>query len=251
VERDRTLKTIDAKGLHYKVLNGMIRESLTDGYQELRLLNVNGQRYIGDGVTFPQSVLEVYGTPGNDLGIFMNGLTIKVFGNAQDGVANTMNDGEIVIYGSAGDLAGYGMRGGRIFIRDSAGYRIGIHMKEYQDKIPVIVIGGGSGDFLGEYMAGGRIISLGLNTSEDEITGYFCGTGMHGGAIYIRGKIPEYKLGKETKMIDADENDLEFLKKYIMDFSNYFDLNFDCIMDRPFYKLIPYNRRPYGRLYAY
>ncbi len=251
MENGRRLKTIDAKGLHYKTLNEMIRESLNDGYQDIKLLNVNGQRYIGDGLTFPQCSLEIYGTPGNDLGIFMNGLTIKVFGNAQDGVANTMNDGEIVVHGSVGDLAGYGMRGGRVFIRDSAGYRVGIHMKEYQDKVPVIVIGKGSGDFLGEYMAGGRVIILGLNVPEDEVTGYFCGTGMHGGVIYVRGNVPEYKLGKEVKVVDIDESDLEFLKRHILDFSNYFRIDFDHIMEDPFYKLITYNKRPYGRLYAY
>lgn len=251
MENGRRLKTIDAKGLHYKALNEMIRDSLSDGYQDIKLLNVNGQRYIGDGLTFPQCSLEIYGTPGNDLGIFMNGLTIKVFGNAQDGVANTMNDGEIVVYGSVGDLAGYGMRGGRVFIRDSAGYRVGIHMKEYQDKVPVIVIGDGGGDFLGEYMAGGRIIILGLNVPKDRLTGYFCGTGMHGGVIYVRGDVPDYKLGKEVKVLDIDENDLEFLKRHILDFSNYFHVDFNHIMEDPFYKLIPYNKRPYGRLYAY
>lgn len=251
MENGRKLNTIDAKGLHYKVLNRMIRDSLDNGYQYVRLLNVNGQRYIGDGLTFPQCSLEIYGVPGNDLGVFMNGLTIKVFGNGQDGVANTMNSGEIVIYGSVGDLVGYGMRGGRVFIRNSAGYRVGIHMKEYEDKAPVIVIGDGSGDFLGEYMAGGRIIILGLNLPEDKMTGYFCGTGMHGGIIYVRGSIPEYKLGEEVKIVDIDENDLEFLKRHILDFSSYFHIDFDYIMKGTFYKLVPYNKRPYGRLYAY
>ena len=74
-----------------------------------------------------------------------------------------MNDGEIVVHGHAGDLTGHSMRGGKIFVKDYVGYRVGIHMKEYQRKIPTIVIGETAGDFLAEYMAGGVIVILGLN----------------------------------------------------------------------------------------
>ena len=58
-------------------------------------------------------------------------------------------------------------------------------MKEYKDKKPVIVIGGEVGSFLGEYLAGGIIVVLGAG-SKDIPVGNFTGTGMHGGAIYIR-----------------------------------------------------------------
>lgn len=244
------IKIISAKDLHYKELNENIRKILMEGYQCIKVKDVNGHRYIGAGLTFPDRALEIDGTPGNDLGVFMNGLTIKVFGNAQDGVANTMNNGEIVVYGSVGDLTGYGMRGGRVFIRGSVGYRAGIHMKEYEDKIPIIVIGGNAGDFLGEYMAGGRIIVLNLEDEKD-VVGYFCGTGMHGGIIYIRGVVPEYKLGKEVRMEEVNEEDITLLRKHLEDFASYFNLSIDYLMNKKFYKLIPYDKRPYGRLYAY
>ncbi len=84
----------------------------------------------------PPSHIDMYGTPGNDLGAFMNGPKVTVYGNAQDGCGNTMNEGEIVIHGHAGDVTGHSMRGGRIFVKDYVGYRVGIHMKEYQKKIP-------------------------------------------------------------------------------------------------------------------
>lgn len=35
------------------------------------------------------------------------------------------------------------------------------HMKEYKEKVPVLVIGGRTGSFLGEYQAGGIIVVLG------------------------------------------------------------------------------------------
>jgi len=249
--KERGLKIISAKELHYKELNEQIRKTLEEGYQYIKILEVNGHRYIGDGLTFLEGVLEVYGTPGNDLGVFMNGSTIEVFGNAQDGVGNTMNDGKIIIHGNVGDLMGYGMRGGKIFVKGSAGYRVGIHMKEYENKVPIIVIGGSCGDFLGEYMAGGRIIVLGLNEQNDEIIRYFCGTGMHGGIIYVRGMVPDYKLGREVKVLETDENDMNFLYEQLLDFSYYFNIEIDELMKQVFYKLIPYDKRPYGRLYAY
>ena len=45
------------------------------------------------------------------------------------------------------------MRGGSIYIERDAGYRCGIHMKEYQQKVPAIVIGGWCGSFW-EYLGG-------------------------------------------------------------------------------------------------
>ena len=55
------------------------------------------------------------------------------------------------------------MRSGKIFIKGDVGYRVGIHMKAYENLYPVIIIGGTAQDFLGEYMAGGLLIVLGLN----------------------------------------------------------------------------------------
>lgn len=163
-----------------------------------------------------------------------------------------MNNGKIVVHGNVGDTVGYAMRGGEIYIKSNAGYRVGIHMKEYAEKKPVIVIGGKAGDFLGEYMAGGIIIILGLNTREYEDTiGNFCGTGMHGGTIYVRGHFKPYKLGKEVKQVKAEAKDLDLISNYIHKFSQHFTADFHSIMKDKFTKFYAYNKRPYGNLYAY
>ena len=78
------------------------------------------------------------------------------------------------------------MRGGKILVRGNVGYRCGIHMKAYGENKPAIVIGGRAGSFLGEYQAGGTLVVLGLHTDGRPIVGNFCGTGMHGGEIYLR-----------------------------------------------------------------
>ncbi|MDP4159547.1 MAG: hypothetical protein Q8911_07280 [Bacillota bacterium] len=241
---------LNAKGLYYKQLNGKIREELATGSEDLVVKNVNGQRYIGDGIE-SKARLTLKGTPGNDMAAFMNGLEIFVEGNTQDSIGNTMNDGKIVVYGGSGDTVGYAMRGGEIFIRDNAGYRVGIHMKEYQEKVPAIILGGKAGDFLGEYMAGGVIVVLGLGLDQhEEIVGSYCGTGMHGGTMYIRGEVDDYKLGKEVKVMELSEDDHVKLKRYVDDYVKYFGGNSEEILGKPFSKLIPYNKRPYGNLYC-
>ncbi|SHE70400.1 Glutamate synthase domain-containing protein 3 [Caldanaerobius fijiensis DSM 17918] len=243
------MKIIDASGIYYKDLNEMIKEEIKKGEKEIYLKNVNGQRYIGDGISANAKII-IEGTPGNDMAAFMDGLTIEVKGNGQDAIGNTMNDGKVIVHGHAGDVIGYAMRGGTIYIRDSVGYRVGIHMKEYMDKVPVIVVGGSAGDFFGEYMAGGILILLGLNTDRD-IVGDFCGTGMHGGVMYIRGDVEDYKLGKEVKKMPLDDKDMIIISKYVEEYAKLFNVDFYEIMKEDFIKLYPYNKRPYGRLYTH
>jgi len=243
--------TIDAQGIFYRELNAKLRQAVSNGTQKIELRNVYGQRYIGTDLDKPVEI-EIFGTPGNDLGAFMDSPRIIVHGNAQDGCGNTMNDGEIIIHGHAGDILGLSARGGKIFIREDVGYRAGIHMKEYQDKKPMVVVGGTAQDFLGEYMAGGILIILGLNLKEGERhKANFIGTGMHGGAIYMRGEVQEFQLGKEVGVAGLDENDYLVLKKLVGEFASHFDYNAEEILKCKFIKLFPLYLRPYGRLYAY
>ena len=182
---------------------------------------------------------------------YMDGVTLEVFGNAQDAVGNTMNKGKIIIHGNAGDTVGYAMRGGEIYIKGHAGYRVGIHMKEFKDAIPVVVIGGKVGAFLGEYMAGGTIILLGLNVCEgEELAGNFLGSGMHGGKMYIRGNVDTHKLGREVSAVPCDDEDNKIIKKYVENYSKYFNIDKDFILNTPFIKLYAANKRPYGNMYV-
>jgi glutamate synthase domain-containing protein 3 len=243
--------TIDAKGVFYRELNTKLRKAVSNGTQKIELRNVYGQRYIGTDLDKPVEI-EIFGTPGNDLGAFMDSPRIVVHGNAQDGCGNTMNNGEIIIHGHAGDILGLSARGGKIFVREDVGYRAGIHMKEYQDKKPMVVVGGTAQDFLGEYMAGGILILLGLNLKEGERhKANFIGTGMHGGAIYMRGEVQEFQLGKEVGVAELDENDHSVLKKLVGEFAYHFGYDAEDILKHKFIKLFPLYLRPYGRLYAY
>ncbi len=241
---------IDAKGIHYKDLNGQIRQATAAGEKEIILYNVNGQRYIGAGLKGNVNI-KIFGVPGNDLAAFMDGPTITVFGNGQDGVGNTMNSGKVIIHGDAGDIAGYSMRGGKIFIRGDVGYRVGIHMKSYKESYPVVIIGGHAQDFLGEYMAGGLLVVLGLKKGESRMNGNYIGTGMHGGEMYIQGRLVDYQLGKEVGMLEPDERDIKMLDGYLEEYCHDFNLDLNEIVNEKFVKLIPYSHRPYGKIYTY
>jgi len=242
---------INARHLHYRELNNMIKGAASEGVEEIVVEHVFGQRYIGSGVRTPVRIT-VHGVPGNDLGAFMDGPEITVNRNAQDGVGNTMNSGLIVVHGRAGDIVAMGMRGGKIFIRDGVGYRAAIHMKEYRRLRPVLVIGGETQDFLGEYMAGGLVIVLGLGKKgKTRFKARHIGTGMHGGLIFMRGEVEEHQLGKEAAAVPATEEDKELMRPYVEEYAGYFGADSGAILNGEFIKIYARSHRPFGGLYAY
>lgn len=243
------MREIAAQTVEYRELNALVRAAVAEGERELVLKGVNGQRYLGVGLTEPIKV-EIHGVAGNDLAAFMDGPTLEVWGNAQDGVGNTMSSGRVVIHGSAGDVLGYAMRGGRILVRGEVGYRVGIHLKSYQDQIPAIVIGGKAGDFLGEYMAGGVVVVLNLDGAASPV-GRWVGTGMHGGVIYLHGPVDPQQLGREVTAAPADAGDEAVLFPLLDDFACTFGLDPAQLRRLTFHRLTPTSHRPYGRLYAY
>lgn len=239
---------ITADLMEHKQLNEMIRES-NDG--EIIIDNATGQRFIASAMG--GKTITINGTPGNALGCYLNGCTIRVNGNSQDATGDTMNEGEIIINGSAGDATGYGMRGGKIIMRGNSGYRTGIHMKSYKDKKPVIVIGGAAGSFLGEYQAGGYIVVLGMNTKEKNIVGNFCGTGMHGGKIYLRCNEKDLPKNLSAQVIakEANAKDMKEIDAYLDQYCVSFHEDKKDILDHTFYVLSPDTKNPYRQLYTY
>ncbi|MCW4003027.1 MAG: hypothetical protein NWE95_03835 [Candidatus Bathyarchaeota archaeon] len=249
VKTENKVVKIDAQDLYYKDLNCLLRSVITSDTDKIEIYNVCGQRYLGTDLNTAIQI-DVYGTPGNDLGAFMNGPRMVVHGNAQDASGNTMNDGQIVIHGHAGDLTGHSMRGGKIFVRDYVGYRVGIHMKQYQRKVPTIVIGETAGDFLAEYMAGGIILILGLNLKAcEKCKARFVGTGMHGGVIYERGEILEPAKG--TKVMKVGKRDMQVIERLVNEYCGHFGVDSKEILNEQFKKILPISKRPYEALYSH
>jgi glutamate synthase domain-containing protein 3 len=240
-------------------LNERVRASADP---EITINGCLGQRYIASGLGGKS--LTINGVPGNALGAYMNGSVITVNGNVQDATGDTMNAGAIIVHGNAGDATGYAMRGGAIYVRGSTGYRAGIHMKEYQGAAPVIVVGGKAGSFLGEYQAGGVLVVLGLpppetgankkpriDVRERGLTGFFCGTGMHGGVIYLRAQEPPLPLPSRIVVKKARGSGIPALKSHIEAFCSHFaDVDAAEILDAWFCILTPDTKNPYTLMYT-
>ena len=162
-----------------------------------------------------------------------------------------MNDGRIFIHGNSGDATGYAMRGGRIYVQGDAGYRAGIHMKAYQDKIPVLVIGGTAGSFLGEYQAGGYILVLGLHTNRDTVVERFCATGMHGGKIFLRCRELPFDLPSQVIAQVAAPEDLQEIQPFVEEYCGAFGGDAEQVLSDKFYVLTPDTKNPYKQIYTH
>ncbi|ABD40534.1 glutamate synthase (NADPH) GltB3 subunit [Methanospirillum hungatei JF-1] len=244
-----TTITIDAAGIHYTPLNKQIRQAVRDGVSEIILKNVMGQRFIGDGL-IGNVKITIHGVPGGDLGMFMKGPTIEVFGNADHAPGNTMDEGTIIIHGASGDATAHSMRGGKVFIRDDIGYRGGIHMKQYQDKRPVLIIGGTAKAFLGEYMAGGLVIMFRMQ-DEEPYAEMGLASGIHGGEIFIRGSVEEWTLGIGSSARPATSEDIDRIKSFIFEFSQYYGNDPAKLMNSSYTRIAPVSARPFAGKYTW
>lgn len=235
--------------LDYHALNTIIRKAMMTKCKKIVLEGVLGQRYIASASSRPDLKIEIRGTPGNNLGAFLDGSTIEVFGNAQDLTGNTMNSGRIIVHGNAWDVTGLAARGGEILIKGDTGYRVGIHMKEFGGIKPSIIIGGTAKDYLGEYMAGGTIVVLRMGPDNGKSPiGHNIGAGMHGGSIFIRGEVSHHQLGRGAVFGDILEDDILRLEELIGNFEEVFRV----VVPRDwstFSKICPNNYRPFSGHY--
>ena len=235
---------VQARELDYRSLNEALRRS--EG--AVTLEDCCGQRFIGVGMSDKE--ITISGVPGNALGAYLNGAAITVMANAQDAVGDTMNAGRIIIHGNIGDAAGYAMRGGKIFVKGNAGYRAGIHMKAYEDKIPVMVIGGTAGSFLGEYQAGGVIVVLGLGAKDGNIVGSFPCTGMHGGKMFLRSDCRDIAFPSQVTARPAGEADLAELRAHLDEYCSVFSYDVEEVLAAPFTVVTPDSKNPYKQMYV-
>ncbi|MGN1043122.1 MAG: glutamate synthase [Christensenellales bacterium] len=232
--------SVNAQDMGFEALNELIRKT----EKGIIIKDCSGQRFLGSGAKGKR--IEIYGTPGNALGAYLDGGEIIVHGNVQDAVGDTMNDGKIVVEGGAGDAVGYAMRGGEIYIKENAGYRVGIHMKAYADKLPVMVIGGTAGSFLGEYQAGGVIVVLNKN-NEKKAVGALCGTGMHGGKIFIRCDELNAEFPPQVHVAECNEEDMKEILPYLREYRRLFGTE---VVGGKYFVLTPNSSNPYRQLYV-
>lgn len=233
---------LNAKTINATALNIAI-DSCDD--TDIIIYEVLGQRYIANASK--DKKITLHGTAGNNLGSFLDGSEIELFGNAQEACGNTMNKGAIYVHGRCGDALGYGMRGGKLYIEGDCGSRCGIHMKAYQDQKPTIVIGGCAKDFLGEYLSGGTIVVLNLK-QEAQCVGKYCGSGAHGGSIYLRMDDVTQLGFTKSEVVEISEKALQELSVILHDYEKRMKLTLPKQMK--FYEVKMNTKNPYERLYV-
>lgn len=237
-------KIIDAAGMGFAELNRLVK---TSAEKKIRIERCLGQRYIACGLKDKEIFID--GTPGNALAAYLDGCRVEVAGSVQDATGDTMNAGTLIVHGSAGDATGYAMRGGKIFIEGNVGYRCGIHMKAFKENKPAIVIGGRAGSFLGEYQAGGVIVVLGESGDEKPAVGNFCGTGMHGGEIYLRSERLPALLPPQVRaerLETLPDGAAELVKSWCA----FFGRKAEKYLRSAYFRLTPDSANPYKRLYT-
>jgi glutamate synthase domain-containing protein 3 len=150
-----------------------------------------------------------------------------------------------------------------VFVRDNIGYRGGIHMKQYNEKRPVLVVGGSSGPFLGEYMAGGLIVLLRLSPGEpgsasvnvlDTVKPYDMmglASGIHGGKIVIRGAVSEFApaIGAVTRQASA--LDMADVVPLVEQYCEWFGGDAKAICKDSFTVVVPFSARPFASKYVW
>ena len=147
---------VDARGFGAEGPSSLalaLRELVQRGYRRIVLVNVRGQRFIGNGlgVAGEGVQIDVFGSPGDYLASGIDGAVIRVHGSGQDQLGQIMKAGRLVVYGDVGQTFMYGAKGGEAYVQGNTAGRPLINAVGK----PKVVINGTCLDYLAEsFMAG-------------------------------------------------------------------------------------------------
>ncbi len=112
---------VDARGFkpegidHLRVLSCFLDHVHRMGWRKFIVYRVTGQRGIGMGTgsgSTVDTVLDVFGSPGEYCGAFNMGTSVRVHGHAQNFTGMVMHSGTLEIHGDVGKVTGYSAKGG-------------------------------------------------------------------------------------------------------------------------------------------
>jgi glutamate synthase domain-containing protein 3 len=282
---------IDAEGVGYRELNSRIRGAVANGRRSFRLVNVRGQRYIGAGLPAGVEIsiegvpgndlacfmagarVIVEGNAQDGVGNTMESGSVVVKGTVGDLPGYAMRGGRIFVAGNAGYRVGIHMKEFRESVPAIVvGGRVEEYLGEYMAGGTIVVLGlpGLAGkpaeSAFGPANAGTGLPGLAGKPAESAFgpanagTGLpglagkpaeFIGTGMHGGEIWIRGKVAPWQLGAEVGAVEPDPPSWARISALLADFTR--ETGMDCARfgRGEFTRLRPVSLRPYGRIYVY
>ena len=200
-------------------LASFLSYSFDQGYRNFILYNLSGQRLIStatmkgncEGVK-----IDVYGIPGEYLGAFMQGGTLRVHGNSQNFTGMCMHHGTLQVFGNAGKVCGYASKGGKVFILGDINDRAWTNSVDDGrcEKLQVHILGSAS-KYAGESLMGGDFFFGGLYFDEKgnlkTQASPYRGTKLLGGASrgrmlffdpYRRLDVNQYTQGAVQEIVD-------------------------------------------------
>lgn len=160
------------------------------------------------------------------LGTGAEGKALTVFGTPGNALGAYLNGTDITVYGNVQDAVDDTMDSGDIVVHGSAG------------------------DTLGYGMRGGTIVVLGIGCGGAVPMGPYCGTGMHGGEMFIRCDAAPQSLPAQVEAERCGEEDLARLAPLIKRYCDTFEADPGRFAGKPFYKLTPSAGNPYNNLYT-
>ena len=168
---------VDARGFKpegidpQKVLSCFLDNAHRMGWRRFVVYRTSGQRGIGMGMgsgSTTDTVVDVYGSPGEYCGAFNMGTLVRVHNHAQNFTGMVMHSGVLEIHGDAGKVTGYSSKGGTFHILGNVVDR-GWVCAVSDPRGPGLQVNvvGTAYEHLGQALMGGSIMMLGLFRDHD------------------------------------------------------------------------------------
>jgi len=94
-------------------------------------------------------------------------------------------------------------------------------------------------------MAGGIVIMFRMQ-DEEPYTEMGLASGIHGGEIFIRGSVEEWTLGIGSSARPATSEDIDRIKSFIFEFSQYYGIDPAKLMNSSYTRIAPVSARPFA-----
>jgi len=185
-------KEIDARKLTTRNLNASIKQLISKGKTNIRILNPDARHNLAVGVVH-NCTITFLGSVGYYCSSYCDGVDVKIEGNAGWGLGDNLMSGRIAVHGDSGASTGASMRGGTIVVNGNAGARLGISMKGGE-----LIVTGNSGFLTGFMMQKGRVIVLGN-------VGDAGGDSMYEGVVYFGGAVDSLGADAVVDTVSSEE----------------------------------------------
>ena len=168
----KRILVVDATGFRpeginpFEVLGCFLDRAHQLGWRRFVVYRVGGQRGLGMGIGVgptPDTVIDLFGSPGEYCGAFNMGARIRVHNHAQNFTGMVMHSGVLEIHGDAGKVTGYSAKGGEFNILGNVvdrGWVCAVSDPRSQGLVVNIV--GTAFEHLCQALMGGSVLMLGL-----------------------------------------------------------------------------------------